>query len=196
MNEGLTIDWVKRGWGTLSFGRRLLVWDAYKCHLMSIVKDTVDKGARSDISVIPGGLTGIVQPADVSWNKPFKQACKELHNEWLASGEKSYTPAGNVRALSKLLCLRWVKQAWSCVSKEVVVKSFEARGISVSLDGKEDDKIHCIKDCEVAAAAKPEIEAKTIQLHNPQDLDQADDPFADLEDEDELDTNELTVDDE
>ena len=76
------------------------------------------------------------------------------------------------------------------MSKEVVVKSFEACGISVSVDGKEDDKIHCIKDCEIAAAAKPEIEAKTIQLHNPQD----DDPFADLEDE--LDTNELTVDDE
>ena len=72
MNEGFTIDWVKRGWGTLSFGRRLLVWDAYKCYLMSTVKDIVDKGARSDISVITGGLTGLVQPADVSWNKHFQ----------------------------------------------------------------------------------------------------------------------------
>ena len=27
MNERLTKDWVKRGWGTLSFGRRLLVWE-------------------------------------------------------------------------------------------------------------------------------------------------------------------------
>ena len=105
MNESLTIDWVKRGWGTLSFGSRLLVWDAYKCHLMNTVKDIVDEGARSDISVIPGGLTGLVQPPDVSWNKPFKQAYKELYNEWLASGEKSYTPAGNVHAPSKLLYL-------------------------------------------------------------------------------------------
>ena len=58
MNKGLSIDWVKRGWGTLSFGRRLLVLDAYKCHLMSTVEDIVDKEARSDtcISVIPGGL--------------------------------------------------------------------------------------------------------------------------------------------
>lgn len=66
MNESLTIDWVKRGWGTLSFGKRLLVWDAYRCHLMASVKDVLQKQVKSDVSVIPGGLTGLVQPADVS----------------------------------------------------------------------------------------------------------------------------------
>ena len=30
MNEDLTIDWIKRAWGGLTFSRRLLVWDAYK----------------------------------------------------------------------------------------------------------------------------------------------------------------------
>ena len=43
MNEKLTIDWVERGWGRLSFGRRLLVWDAYKCHLMKTVMDSLSK---------------------------------------------------------------------------------------------------------------------------------------------------------
>ena len=99
-----------------------------------------DKEARSDISVIPGCLTGLVQSADVSWNKPFKQAYKELYNEWLACGEKTYTSGGKVRAApSKLL---WVKQAWNCVSKEMAIKSFESCGISVYVDGKEDDKIY------------------------------------------------------
>ena len=78
MNEEITKDWVKRGWGTLSFGRRLLVWDAYKCYLMPSIKSVVDKQANSDISIIPGGLTRLVQPADVSWNKPFKAVYKEL----------------------------------------------------------------------------------------------------------------------
>ena len=102
MNEEITKDWVKRGWGTPSFGRRLLVWDPYKCHLMPSVKSVVDKQANSDISIIPGGLTRLVQPADVSWNKPFKAAYKELYNEWMVNGVKSYTSAGNVRAPSKL----------------------------------------------------------------------------------------------
>ena len=33
INEDLTKDWLRGCWGTLNFGRRLLVWDAYKCHL-------------------------------------------------------------------------------------------------------------------------------------------------------------------
>lgn len=120
MNEQLTIDWIKRGWGTLNFGRRLLVWDANKCHLMPNVKCVLDTQTNSDVSVIPGGLTILVQPADVSWNKPFKSAYKELYNAWFLNGDKTYTAAGNVRAPSKLLCLQWVKQAWQSVTTEVV----------------------------------------------------------------------------
>jgi len=37
-------------------------------------------------------------PADVSWNKPFKEAYKARYNQWMATGEKSYTPAGNIKA--------------------------------------------------------------------------------------------------
>ena len=198
MNEALTIDWVKRAWGTLAFSTRLLVWDAYKCHLMDSVKSVVNKQAKSDIVVIPGGLTGLVQPADVSWNKPFKAAYRELYNEWIANGEKSYTAAGNVRAPDKLLCLRWVKKAWEKVSREVIVKSFRVCGISVAIDSSKDDEIHCLKDGEVASGARTEVEEKTRLLHEPVDLESAD-PFADIadieEDEDELETNECVIDD-
>ena len=37
MNEELTKDWVCWVWGQLNFQKRLLVWDAYKCHLMASV---------------------------------------------------------------------------------------------------------------------------------------------------------------
>lgn len=92
MNEELTKDWIKWGWGILNFARRLLIWDAYKCHLMPSVCSVVEQ-TKSDISVIPGGLTSLVQPADLSWNKPFKEAYKALYNEWLLNGDKTYTPA-------------------------------------------------------------------------------------------------------
>ena len=65
-------------------------------------------------------------------------------------------------------------------------------GISVSVDGKEDHKIHYIKDGEVAAAARHEIESKTKALHEPQDLDADDDPFADIE---KLESNECVIED-
>ena len=43
MNEELTKDWVKRVWGSLNFRRCLLVWDAYKCHIMDSVRRFFDR---------------------------------------------------------------------------------------------------------------------------------------------------------
>ena len=70
---------------------------------MSSIAAHVTKATNTDLSVIPGGLTSQLQPADVSWNKPFKQAYKAQYNEWMVSGEKSYTAAGNVRPPDKTL---------------------------------------------------------------------------------------------
>ena len=84
MNESLTEDWLRRCWGTLNFGRRLLVWDAYKCHSTKGIRNVVSKATNSDVTIIPGGLTGHMQPADMCWNKPFKAAYKELYTTWMA----------------------------------------------------------------------------------------------------------------
>ena len=173
MNEELTKIWIEKIWGRLAFHRRLLVWDAYKCHIMDSVKKEV-RQTGTDVSVIPGGLTSHLQPADVSWNKPFKEAYRTKYDEWLLSGEKSYTPSGNMRAPDKLLCLQWVKEAWNSISEEVVKKSFVACGISVEVDGSEDGKIHCLKECGIASDAAPLIADQTRNLH---DTDEDNDPF-------------------
>ena len=76
---------------------------------------------RTDTSIIPGGLTKHLQPADVSWNKLFKELYRAKYEEWLASGEKTYTAGGNMRAPEKILCLQWVKEAWYyCSYPEVI----------------------------------------------------------------------------
>ena len=196
MNEELTKDWISRAWGLLSFNQRLLVWDAYKCHITDAVISHAQKTAKTDVSIIPGGLTRHLQPADVSWNKSFKQVYKALYNEWMATGEKLYTTAANMHAPDKALCLRWVQEAWDSVTTEVVIKSFQVCGISVNTDGSEDGEIHCIKEGQIAAEAFPIITDKMASLFEDSSDDDCD-PFAesDLEDEDELADNELTVDD-
>ena len=128
MNEETTKTWIEKVWGTLSFQKRLLIWDAYKCHITDSAKASV-KGTRSDTSIIPGGLTKHLQP---SWNKPFKEAYRIKYEEWLTSGDKTYTAAGP----REILCLQWVKEeSWNSLSRAVIIKSFEACGISVNTDG-------------------------------------------------------------
>ena len=162
------------------------------CHITDKVRNHVTRQVNTDISIIPGGLTSHLQPADVSWNKPFKAAYKELYNAWMISGEKSYTPAGNMRAPDKALYLQWVIEAWSQLSVEVVKKSFMACGISVSTDGSQECDIHCTKEGQLAAEARTTIAQKTMALHGSNDYN-ALDPFADIEDEDELANNELVI---
>ena len=197
MNENLTKDWVNRVWGTLGFQRRLLVWDAYKCHLTESVKTLVNNGCKTDISLIPEGLTKYLQPADVSWNKPFKEAYRAQYDEWMATGKKSYTPAGNVRAPSKLQAVQWVKKAWSVVHEDMVRKSFRVCGISVNVNGSEDGEISCIKEGGIAYDAKKIIEEETSKLLQV-DVEDDSDPFSDLqyfEDEEELEENEIVIND-
>ena len=113
-------------------------------HLTDKVKTSV-AALRTDTCVIPGGLMSHLQPVDVLWNKPFKNAYKDLYNEWLSSGEKSFTASGNMKAPGKLLCLEWVKKVWNTVTTDVIVNSFRACGISRSMDGSDDSSIQCLK---------------------------------------------------
>ena len=72
-------------------GEKLVIWDAYGCHMMARVKSVVDRQAKTDLSIFPGGLTRLVQLADLSWYKPFKSKYKELtENNWM--GENCSRP--------------------------------------------------------------------------------------------------------
>ena len=160
------------------------------------VRQFVDRAVRTDMCIIPGGLTSHLQPADVSWNKPFKTAYRDLYNCWMASREHSYTKAGNMKAPDKVTCLKWVKKAWDSVKSDVIINSFKVCGISVATDGSEDGLIHCLKPGEVAAEAASDMARLTSALQNSEESD--DDPFSGLdsdEDQEEIETNEILVED-
>ena len=46
---------------------------------------------------------------------------------------------GNRRAPSKIVMLKWVKQAWDAISPDIIRKSFKKCGISNTIDGSEDN---------------------------------------------------------
>lgn len=89
MNERLTKDWVERVWGTFNLEKRLLVWDAYNCHTVEDIMKHVIQHTNMDMCLIPGGLTKLVQPADVSWNKAFKTAYKDKNSESMVLKENT-----------------------------------------------------------------------------------------------------------
>ncbi|CAG8659205.1 5579_t:CDS:2 [Paraglomus occultum] len=116
MDENLMKDWLETIWlqqaENASPKKSLLVLDSFVGHLTPSVKDKCQE-MNTVLSVIPGGLTSVLQPLDVNINKPFKDRLRENKERgWLLEN-----------------------------MTEMVVKSFEKCGISNALDGSEDNLI-------------------------------------------------------
>lgn len=74
MDEQLVQDWLRTVWskvGGLSRRKSMLVWDSFRAHLSKPVCSTL-RSINTECVVIPGGMTSMLQPLDVSINKPFK----------------------------------------------------------------------------------------------------------------------------
>ena len=130
--------WIKRPGGYFNRERSLLVWDKFSAHLTDGVRKTLND-AKTDIAVIPGGLTSILQPLDVSLNKPFKDELRKRWTAWMAAESYTLTPTGNMRAPSLITQAHWVSEAWDAVKVPTFVKAFKKCCISNAMDGTEDD---------------------------------------------------------
>ena len=69
----------------------MLVWDSFRAHITDPVKNVATK-MKTD----PGDLTSLMQPLDVSLNKPCKDRMKSQWNDWMLSGKEKLTAGGNL----------------------------------------------------------------------------------------------------
>ena len=102
--------------------KALLVWDHFAAHLTDGIKKNI-KSVNTDVAVITGGLTSILQPLDVCLNKPFKDGLRRKWQDWIASANHTFTKAGNMRAASLNTCALWVKEAWAEIEEPTVINS-------------------------------------------------------------------------
>ena len=116
----------------------MLVYDSFKGHLEESVKKEFHESGFY-LAVIPGGLTSICQPLDVSINKPFKDNLRKEWHLWMADGGAGKTAAGNLcRAKLSDVCT-WVKRSWEGISDEIIFESFKTCGISTDLNESDSD---------------------------------------------------------
>ena len=80
MTEELMLEWLKIVWvrrpRTFLNQPSMLVLDAFKGHLTDSVKNQLRK-MKTELLVIPGGMTSVLQPVDLSINKPFKDRLRQ-----------------------------------------------------------------------------------------------------------------------
>ena len=168
MNTHLTNEFVQNVLGSLSFSKRLLVWDTYECHMEGSLSKSL-KQKKIESLLIPGGCTKYIQAPDVSWNKPFKAKVSEEYDEWLSTdGINNLTDAGNLKSPPRHVIVKWILKAWEKLTPELISKSFKACASNILIDGSEDDTIHCFKAGQPCEKGFPILKDQLPTLNEPE----------------------------
>ncbi|GES93238.1 pogo transposable element with KRAB domain [Rhizophagus clarus] len=101
------------------------VLDSFSAHKTDVVKQRFCE-KKTDLAVIPGGLTSRLQPLNVSLN---------------SEAIKDYTPSGKIKRPSYSLVASWVKEGWDAIDTSMIRRSFKCCGISNATDRTEDTLI-------------------------------------------------------
>ena len=100
------------------------------------------------MSLVPAGCTGIAQPVDISFNRPFKDMLKEEIDKEFERVDNNIDPddimGGSAVGEMRVMMTRCVGQAWErfCREKrEVIIRRFSCIGASLPIDGSSDSEI-------------------------------------------------------
>jgi len=136
------LEWLKIVWGcrprTFLNQPSVLVLDAFKGHLTDSVKNQLRK-MKTELVVILGGMTSVLQPMDVSINKPFKDRLRQQYLTWIADPACELTETGKIKSTAPSEVPWWVSAAWKAMLGSIIIRSFKKCCISNALDGSEDD---------------------------------------------------------
>ena len=144
MDEKIMLEWIKKIWVVYTKKRpSLLILDCFSAHLTEEVQDLFAQ-YNTTVIVIPGGCTSVLQPLDVSINKPVKGILRYLWEQYML--EQSDTDSGKQGKFSpptKQHIVDWVVEANQKLNSNptVVKKAFLVTGLSNSLGGHEDHLI-------------------------------------------------------
>ena len=148
----------------------------FSAHLTDQVKEAFTH-FNTTIVVIPGGCTSLLQPLDVSINKPVEAVIQRSWEQYML--EQSEKSDGKISPPSKQVIVNWIEDANSKLhsNSTIVKKSFLVTGLSNSLGGHED---YLIRDDHT----RREIEKVITEVFGEEDMglkphdDQSDhDPF-------------------
>jgi hypothetical protein len=126
MDKGVMLFWVERVLKPYIEAAPehvipIIFLDLYRCHIMGSVVNAI-RSLRCEVQHIPGGCTGICQPVDVDYNKPFKSQVRASWVRWMISdgilyGTTSPPSCSEVArwaslAVNDLKGLEIIKNAW------------------------------------------------------------------------------------
>jgi len=66
-------------------------------------------------------MTSVLQPLDVSINKPFKGYVQEQYKKWFCEPNRELTPTGKMKRAAPHVVANWVSAAWKIIEGPMIV---------------------------------------------------------------------------
>ena len=145
MKERISTKWLnsfKNPIGQNSDGE-ILIADVHLAHQTDSVKELLKKHKTSLVNV-PPGCTSRVLVVEVLVNISFKDEVSSLFEVHLDKNLDQYVD-GKINVSQRIVLItNWVGEAWSKVGKmkDPIIRSFKRCGLSVALDGSENDEVN------------------------------------------------------
>ena len=106
MDENLMAEWIQLCLRPYTESKpAICVLDSFRGHITPAVKAAMRK-CNAVPAVIPGGCTSILQPLDISINKPFKGHIKNLWMQYMFDNSDSAC----IKTASKQQIVDWIVQ--------------------------------------------------------------------------------------
>jgi len=138
----MMLEWLKIVWGRRPrafFNQTsMLVPDAFKGHLTVSVKNQLRK-TNTELVVTLRGMSSVLQPMDISINKPFKDRLRQQYLTWLPDPARELTETGKFKCAAPSEVARWVSAVWKAIPEIIIIRSFKKCCISIALDGSDDE---------------------------------------------------------
>jgi hypothetical protein len=79
---------------------------------------------KCDLVIIPGGMTGMLQPLDVIISQPFKAYIRHSYSEWAWETHKM-TLTGRLKRATLTEMSWWILEAWRSITQDMIAKSLK-----------------------------------------------------------------------
>jgi hypothetical protein len=93
-----------------------LFLDSYQVNIMASVNTAINYLGLEVIIIPPPGCTGIMQPAGIGYNKPFKNHVRNHYEEWMMEKNRDLT----VPSSHQVDVARWVVAADKTMTTDIL----------------------------------------------------------------------------
>ena len=137
MSEEQMYQWIKEVWkkkpGHLfqpTGQSNLLIMDSHRAHIKKSLLNNMKKFSHTDVSIVPAGMTPLLQPLDVSINRSIKAKWALKWKEWMAKSEEEFKRTKQKIKVSYTDIVTWISEIVDELDEESIKNSFKYCGIS------------------------------------------------------------------